>query len=70
MAKTLEEVRQDVLELSAVDRAALVEELVALPTDARWREAWSEESERRLERMRSGADRELTAEEFWSDEQP
>jgi hypothetical protein len=33
-----------------------------------WREAWAEEIERRRQRLESGEDRELTLEEFFSDE--
>ena len=56
------------MELSAADRAALLDELIALPTDEKVLRAWSEESERRLQRMQSGQEPGLTLEEFFSDD--
>jgi hypothetical protein len=64
MANTLEDARKVVMELSDEDRQVLAEEIMR----SRYENAWLTEGERRLARMLSGEDRELTLGEFLSDE--
>ena len=64
MAVTLDEARKVVMALSYEDRQVLAEEIM----QSRYEHAWLSEGERRLSRMLSGEDRELTLEEFLSDE--
>ena len=68
MASSLEDVRQAVMELPDQDRQLLAEEIIAARWNPRWRAAWAEELERRRERLESGQDRELTLDEFLSDD--
>lgn len=68
MARTLEDARRVVMELDDADRQKLAEEIVAARWDPKWRDAWVAEVERRERRIDSGEDRELTREEFFSDE--
>jgi len=68
MANTLEEVRQVVMELPDRDRQLLAEEIISARWNPRWRAAWAEEIEQRRRRLESGEDRELTMEEFLSDD--
>ncbi len=64
----LEEVRQAVMELPDRDRQILAEEIIAARWNPRWRAAWADEIERRRQRLESGEDRELTLDEFLSDD--
>jgi hypothetical protein len=68
MANSLEEVRQAVMELPDRDRQLLAEEIIAARWNPSWRTAWVDEIERRRNRLESGEDRELTMEEFLSDD--
>lgn len=68
MARTLEDARKVVMELDPEDRQVLAEEIIASRWSARWVDAWMVEVERREQRLESGEDRELTIEEFFSDE--
>lgn len=65
---SLEEVRQAVMELPDRDRQMLAEEIIAARWNPRWRAAWADEIERRRQRLESGEDRELTLDEFLSDD--
>jgi hypothetical protein len=68
MKSSLEEIRQAVLELPDGDRQMLAEEIIAARWNPRWRAAWAAEIDRRRQRLESGEDRELTLEEFFSDD--
>lgn len=57
------------MELPDPDRQLLAEEIIAARWNDRWRTAWAEEIERRRQRLESGEDRELTLEEFFSDDE-
>jgi hypothetical protein len=70
MAKTLEEVRNAAMDLPDPDRQRLAEELMSGRWRPGWREAWAAEAERRYDRIKSGEDRTLTLDEFWSDNPP
>lgn len=66
-AKTLDDVRVDVMQLADEDRQKLVEEIFRARWNPAWREAWSNESEQRYDRLKSGKDRGLSLDEFWTD---
>lgn len=68
MAQTLEDARQIVMALPDDERQLLAEEIIAARWSPQWREAWGAEADRRLARIRTGEDRTLTLEEFFSDE--
>ena len=68
MASSLEQVREAVRELPDPDRQLLAEEIIAARWNPQWRAAWIAESERRMQRLETGEDRELTLEEFFSDD--
>lgn len=68
MARTLEEVRDMAMELSRNERAQLSEELALSVWAPGVLDSWVAESERRLDAIRRGEERVLTAEEFWRDE--
>jgi hypothetical protein len=68
VARTLEEVRRDAMELGDEDRQLLAEDLIHSRWDPAWREAWADEVERRKQRLASGEDRELTLDEFFADD--
>jgi hypothetical protein len=68
MAVTIDEARKVVMELSGEERQLLAEEMMQSRWDPAWAAAWTAEGERRNARIESGEDRELTLEEFWSDE--
>jgi hypothetical protein len=68
MASSLEEVRHAVMELPDGDRQLLAEEIIAARWNPQWRGAWADEIERRRQRLESGEDRELTLDEFFSDD--
>ena len=68
MASSLEEVRHAVMELPDGDRQLLAEEIIAARWNPQWRAAWADEIERRRQRLESGDDRELTLDEFFSND--
>jgi hypothetical protein len=68
MASSLEDIRQAVMELPDPDRQLLAEEIIAARWRPQWRAAWADEIERRRKRLESGEDRELTLEEFLSND--
>jgi hypothetical protein len=70
MAQTLEDARQIVMALPDEDRQLLAEEIIAARWTPQWRAAWAAEVDERLNRIRSGEERTLTPEEFFSDEDP
>jgi hypothetical protein len=67
MAKSLEDVREAVMKLPDSDRQVLAEEIIASRWNPQWRAAWAAEIGRRRQRLASGEDRELTVDEFFSD---
>ena len=69
MAKTLDDARKVVIELSDEDRQVLAEEIMLARWEPAWRDAWAAEAERRYQRMISGEEPTLTLEEFFSDEE-
>ena len=68
MAQSLEELRHAVMALPDPERQMLAEEMIAARWNPRWRDAWVAEIEQRRQRLESGEDRELTLEEFLSDD--
>jgi hypothetical protein len=68
MAQTLEDARQVVMALPDEERQLLAEEIIAARWPPKWREAWGVEVDRRMTRIKSGEDRTLTLDEFFSDE--
>jgi hypothetical protein len=68
MGSTLDDVRDAVMQLPDGDRQRLAEEIITARWNPQWREAWGVELERRRQRLASGEDRELTLEEFFSDD--
>jgi putative addiction module component (TIGR02574 family) len=71
MARTLDEVKADALDLPEKQRQALVDDLIRSlePVDAaRFTPDQIAEWQKRLEDLRSGRDQGLTLEEFFSDE--
>lgn len=71
MAASLEQVEKIAMELDRNDRLVLAERLVAsVPFEPHVQQAWVEEALRRDARLRSGEDRGLTLDEFWSDDEP
>ena len=68
MARTIEEARKVVMELSEEDRQLLAEEIIQSRWNPQWAAAWVAEADRRYARMESGEDPGLTLEEFWADE--
>ena len=66
MARTLAEIRSEVLELSDVERRALVEELMASLDGDAWRRDWLGEAQRRYRDIETGEVRTLSREEFMS----
>lgn len=57
------------MELDDQERLRVAEELVvSVQPDEKWWQAWTAEADRRYQRLESGESRELTLEEFWSDE--
>lgn len=69
MARTLEEVREEALELPPEARAALSEELAVSLFEPEVLKKWLIESDRRYQRILSGEDQVLTLEEFWRDDE-
>lgn len=65
MANTLEQVRHAVMELPDSERQLLAEEIIASRWNPGWRASWSAELERRRQRLESGDDQELSAEEVF-----
>ena len=68
MARTLEEVRKEALELDSDSRAALSEDLAVSVFEPEALQAWIVESRRRLEALKSGEDPGLSLEEFLRDD--
>lgn len=69
MRPTVEEVTKLAMELDDQERLRVAEELVvSVQPDDKWWQAWTAEADRRYQRLESGESRELTLEEFWSDE--
>jgi hypothetical protein len=68
MRSSLEEVRQAVMDLPDGERQLLAEEIIAARWNPRWRAAWSEEIDRRRQRLANGDDGELTLDQFLSDD--
>ena len=69
MRPTVEEVTKLAMELGDEERLQVAEALVSsVQPDEAWRQAWAAEVERREQRLENGEERELTIEEFWSDE--
>ena len=69
MRPTVEEVTKLAMELDDQERLRVAEELVvSVQPDDKWWQAWTAEADRRYQRLQSGESRELTLEEFWSDE--
>jgi putative addiction module component (TIGR02574 family) len=67
MARTLDEIRDEVLELSDVERRALAEELIdSLAGGDAWHREWIAEAQRRYREIESGAVPTLSREEFMS----
>jgi len=67
MANLIEDAREALMKLPDSDRQLLAEEIIAARWNPRWRAAWESEIERRRQRIESGEDRELTVDEFFSD---
>jgi hypothetical protein len=68
MRNSLEEIREAVMELPDTERQLLAEEIIAARWNPQWRAAWADEVQRRRQRLERGDDRELTLEEFLSDD--
>lgn len=68
MARTLEDVRRDAMELDDEDRQMLAEELIHSRWDPAWRDAWADEVDRRKQRLERGEARELSIDEFFADD--
>ena len=69
MAQMLEQVRQDALKLTEKERAGLARDLLTSlgPLDDKAEEAWAEEIDRRLSRIRSGEEPGEAAERVFSE---
>ena len=66
MTKEAQALLEQARTLSREDQAWLAEELYAtLPPTPEWEKAWAEEAQRRLERLRSGEDKDVPAEEVF-----
>jgi hypothetical protein len=68
MRNSLEEIREAVMELPDTERQLLAEEIIAARWNPQWKAAWSDEIQRRRQRLERGDDRELTLEEFLRDD--
>jgi len=68
MARTLDEVLTDALQLPEAEREALAEALTSsMEADPATRAAWLNEAQRRLDAMRSATDPGLAYDEFFAE---